>query len=204
MRPSVSVPAIELVWQGPFGWPGVRLEADVRDLGDSEFADYSGVYLWTVGYDLGFLIYAAGITSRPYRVRFREHTRAYRRGIYTVFDASSLTRGQREVVWPGFWFGHRSVSAEREYAEREPAIQAATERLLAVYRLFLAPIEASPRLLQRVEAAIMNSLYLAGGVVGQIPDRGMALAPRWDCEAPVLVRNSCEHLLYGLPEEFQA
>jgi hypothetical protein len=107
------------------------------------------------------------------------------------------------VVWPGFWFGRRSVSAEREYAERESEIRIAADRLLDAYRVFVASVEASQRVLQRIEAAIMNALYLASGVVGEIPDRGMALTPRRDSEDPIWVHNSCEQLIYGLPEQFQ-
>lgn len=201
MKPSETILSIELVWQGPFSWPGACYDAHTPDLGDSEFVDSCGVYLWTVNYGTGFLIYAAGITNRPFRVRFREHTRAYRSGVYTIFDAPSLIQGQREVLWPGFWFGHRSVNAERDYAECESEIRVATEKLLGTYRVFVAPIQASSRVLRRIEAAIMNALYSAGGVVGQIPDRGMALAPRWDCEDPISVRNSCEQLIHGLPAQ---
>lgn len=203
MRPSERIVSIELVWRGPFGWPGARNEVHVRDLGDSKFADHCCLYLWTVNYEAGFLVYAAGYTNRPFRVRFREHTRAYRSGVYTIFDASILKRGRREVVWPGFWFGRRSVSAEREYAERESEIRIAADRLLDAYRVFVASVEASQRVLQRIEAAIMNALYLASGVVGEIPDRGMALTPRRDSEDPIWVHNSCEQLIYGLPEQFQ-
>ena len=67
---------LELRWEGPFGWPGLDPVELLTSLADSPVASSSGVYLWTVEYLDGFLIYAAGITRRPFVRRFREHTRA--------------------------------------------------------------------------------------------------------------------------------
>jgi len=180
---------VELQWQGPFPWPGTVDDHRERSLEGSEFGDCCGVYLWTVEYEAGFLIYAAGITRRPFRERFRGHTRSYRTGVYTVFDAASLRRGKREIVWPGFWFGEQAADLERECQTRGWEIRGAVLRLLAAYRVFVAPAEPVPRVFERTEAAIMNGLYAVGGAVAEVPDRGMALSPRWNTEAPILVRS---------------
>lgn len=194
----------DLHWSGPFKWPGVTSE-DLPDfLSEQEIAKCCGVYLWTVEHESGYLIYAAGITRRPFGQRFREHTRAYRSGVYTVFDVPSFKSGIRKKVWQGFWFKKRSPEAQNEYQARADEIRTAAEELLQNYRVFLAPLPPNPRVLQRIEAAIMNTLYLASGPASVIPDRGMALAPRWPNETPIRVRSLSSALMHGLPCEFEA
>jgi hypothetical protein len=98
-----------------------------------------GVYLWTVEHGSGYLIYAAGITRRPFRKRFREHTAAYRSGVYTVFDVALLKQGVRRKVWPGFWFQKRTAEKQREYEQRLDEIQTALQKLLSDYAFSLRP-----------------------------------------------------------------
>ncbi len=65
----------------------------------------SGVYLVGAEYSAGFLIYSAGLTTRPFARRFFEHTREYLTGIYTILDSAALVRGERKGVWHGLWYG---------------------------------------------------------------------------------------------------
>jgi len=100
---------IAIAWMGPYGWPG---------FGDTSAAlpGTPGIYLWTVEYLMGgLLIYAAGITRRPMKERFREHTRAYLDGTYTLFDVDALRQGVRREVWHGFWTGKRSSEKQQEF-----------------------------------------------------------------------------------------
>lgn len=195
---------IELRWEGPFRWPGRSIQGDAKPFCGATIASSCGVYLWTVEYRDGYLIYAAGITRRPFALRFREHTRAYLNGVYTIFDVPALKEGVRKEIWHGFWLKKRSVEKQDEYEHRADEIRRAAHELLANYRIFVAPVAPMHRLLERIEAAIMHTLYAATGPVSVIPDRGMALAPRWREEQPILVRNMAPVLLHGLPEEFEA
>ena len=69
----------EIEWHGPFGWPG--FEGDLPSI-----PERPSVYLETVEYQNGYLIYAAGITRHPMPKRFRKHTSEYKHGIYNVLD----------------------------------------------------------------------------------------------------------------------
>ena len=195
---------IELRWEGPFRWPGHSFQSAAQSLNDATIASSCGVYLWTVEHGAGYLIYAAGITRRPFAARFREHTRAYLNGVYTIFDVPSLKAGMRKEIWHGFWFKKRAVEKQNEYEHRANEIRRAAHELLANYRVFVAPVDPMRRLLERIEAAIMHTLYAATGPASVIPDRGMALAPRWREESPILVRNMAPVLLHSLQEEFEA
>jgi hypothetical protein len=195
--------ALDLQWEGPFGWPGLEPGGQVMSLAASTVASSSGIYLWTVEHLDGFLIYAAGITRRPFVKRFREHTRAYRAGEYTLFDMASLKQGVRKEVWHGFWSKKRTLEKLSEYAIRRQELRMAVEEQLSSYRVFVASAGPAPRLLERIEASIMYALYEAPAPACDIPDRGMALAPRWRTEQSILVRNVTCSRLHALPTELE-
>ena len=183
---------IDVEWLGPFGWP--KFAGKSRPIPKSP-----GVYLLTVEYQSGYLIYAAGITRRPMLQRFREHTREYMNGIYNVLDIAAMKAGYRKEIWHGLWLGRHPRERLTEYKERQPEIQEAVRKQLAGFRIFAADIGIKPRILERLEAAIMEALYSQPMPLCDIPDRGMMLAPCWKSEIPIVVRNKCKHALYGLP-----
>ena len=80
---------------GPFGWP--KYESGLPLL-----LEIPGVYLMTVKHQDGFLPYGVGVTRRPMRERFVEHTRAYVKGEYNILDLNAAERGTREVLWKGW------------------------------------------------------------------------------------------------------
>lgn len=192
------------MWNGPLTWPGIDPKNDLKPLNDNAVCYQCGIYLWTVEHTDGFLIYAAGLTRRPFIERFREHTRAYMSGVYTIFDVPSLKKGLRKKIWRGFWFSNRPIEKQNEYNNRCEEIRSATEQLLSSYRVFVAPVDPVPRLLERIEAAIMNTLYCTEGAASIIPDRGMALSPRWRNEKPIIVQSIAPVKFHGLPTEFEA
>ena len=188
---------IELRWEGPFHWPGVGKDDRPNPPAFASVSSLRGVYLWTVEHLDGFLIYAAGITRRAFLERFREHTRHYRAGVYTLFDMESMKQGVRKEVWHGFWFKKCLSQKQAEYVCRREELLQVAEEQLSNYRVFVAPVDAAPRLLERIEASVMNALYNAPPPACDIPDRGMALAPRWHTEQSILVRNIASSRLHA-------
>ena len=182
----------DIDWLGPFGWP--MFEGKLKPVPKKP-----GVYLLTVEYQNGYLIYAAGVTRRPMPKRFREHTREYMNGIYNVLDIVAMQSGFRKEVWHGLWMGKHPREKLAEYKERKPEIQKAVRDQLAGFRIFAADIGTAPRILERLEAAIMENLYKQPMPLCDVPDRGMMLAPRWESEIPIVLKNKCPVMLYGLP-----
>lgn len=199
---KANTTTIDLLWQGPFSWPGASVDTS-KDAGkNATFLKKCGIYLWTIEYKPGFLIYTAGVTSRSFACRFREHTKSFHSGIYTIFDAYALQNGARKIIWPGFWYKKRPVALEQVYSSQQNEITLATKELLATYRIFIAPLSPEPRIFARIEAAIMYQLYSAPEPISLVPDRGMSLAPRWPTESVIYVRNLSEAILHGLPKQF--
>jgi|ERR1035441_1642971 hypothetical protein len=186
-------PQIDVEWLGPFGWP--KFKSNLPSI-----PNVPGVYLWTVEYQDGYIIYAAGITRRPMPQRFREHTREYMNGTYNVLDIAAMKVGFRKEVWHGFWMKKKRPREKlAEYKKRQLQIQEAVRKQLGGFRIFTANIGTKPRILERLEAAIMENLYKQPMPLCDIPDRGMMLAPRRNSEIPIIINNQCSVMLHGLP-----
>ncbi|MBD0328360.1 MAG: hypothetical protein ICV68_18230 [Pyrinomonadaceae bacterium] len=185
---------IEVTWDGPYSWPGFE-----RDNHLPPIPQLPGVYLQTFEYQGGYLIYAAGLTRRPAPKRFRQHTRKYMNGEYNVLDIAAAQQGVRREIWHGWGYAREHPE---ELKERKPIILDAVRKQLAGFRIFITDtvdMRREARVLERFEAAIMGNLYQQPSPICDIPDRGMHIAPRWDSENPIIVRNSCATLLHGLP-----
>jgi hypothetical protein len=187
---------VTLAWQGPFGWPGRE------QCGLGAVPDAAGVYLLCFPYAGGFLVYAAGVTSRPVATRLREHTREYVSGRYTILDPDAVASGVRTEIWHG-WAEARRPEPVAEFAARRDELVCAAHRQLAAFRVFVAALPAEARLPNRVEAGIMNALYSAQPPFCDIPDRGMHLSRRRASEQPVRVHHRCSHTLHALPASME-
>ena len=156
-----------------------------------------GVYLQTFEYEDGYLIYAAGITCRPVSTRFREHTRMYMNGEYTVLDTDAAQQGVRKEIWHGWDYARKH---RKEFEEQKSIILDGVQKQLTNFRIFVANVEGVPRVHERLEASIMNSLYKQPPPICDFPDRGMQLSPRWGSEELVVAKNNCTEVLHGLPD----
>ena len=102
------------------------------------------------------------------------------------------------------WQGWGWNPEKREvFEKRKSDILDAVDEQLAGFRIFIADIGTEPRILERLEAAIMNRLYSQPSPLRDIPDEGMFLAPRWDSEEPIIATITCEATLHGLPEHLE-
>jgi hypothetical protein len=182
-----------ITWLGPFGWP--KFEGDL-----SAIPKVSGVYLQTVNYLNGYLIYGAGITKRPVSTRLREHTRNYLNGEYTVLDIASMKEGRRVEIWHGWGW---TPEKRADFDKRRQMILEAARSQIEGFRIFVADVGNESRIRERLEAGIMDQLYKQPPPLCDIPDRGMYLAPRRMSETPIIVTNECQAVLHGLPASFE-
>ena len=182
---------IEVTWDGPYGWPGFESDHNLHPI-----PQLPGVYLLTFAYQGGYLLYAAGLTRRPVSTRFREHTRKYMNGEYNVLDIAAAQEGVRKEIWRGWGYARKH---REEFEARKAIILDAVRKQLAGFRIFVTDMRQEPRALERVEASIMINLYQQQSPISNMPDRGMQLAPRWDSEKPIVVKNNCAAVLHGLP-----
>ncbi len=187
--------AIDIEWIGPFAWPKFETESDLPAI-----PKHPGIYLMTSAYKTGYIIYAAGITRRPIPIRFREHTMKYLSGDYTILDMSVMKLGVRKEIWHGWGW---TPEKRKDYERRENELAEAARKQLAAFRIFVANVGKMPRILERLEATIINTLYKDAPPFCDIPDRGMMLAPRWKSEIPITVFMHCAVKLHGIPQQLE-
>lgn len=190
-------------WRGPFLWPGVEVSDGCTRLEDSPVARASGLYLWTVPYQGVYLIYAAGQTTRAFVKRLNEHSNAHRNGFFTIFNMDDLERGVRTEIWHGSFGGQLSPERKAEFEERRDEIREAAQDQVARFRVFVGPVATNRRLLARLEAGIMDSLYAAPAPFSSVPDKGMSLSRRWRSEPPIQVHNVNIEMLHVLPSTLE-
>ncbi len=182
-------------WAGPFAWPGYEQATELPAI-----PARPGVYLWTFEYSGGYLIYAAGLTRKTVPKRFTAHTRLYRNGDYNLLDPAAAALGERRLVWKGW--GWTDVK-RAEFLARRAELTVAAEAQLRAFRIFTADVGTAPRLLERLEAAIMQRLYREVPPFCTVPDKGMHLSARWPHEPPMTVENRCAATLHALPARLQ-
>jgi len=180
----------EIVWEGPYSWNGFEQINKIKLIPDT-----AGVYLLTFEYRDGYILRSAGVTSSTKR-RFVEHTREYMRGNYTILDIEAAKSGERKEIWHGWEYAkaHRD-----EFIEHKDFIIKSAEKELEAYRLFVANI-TDQRKRERIEFAIIQSVYNAKEPWADLVDRGMALRGRYNKEVPIEIKNTCPCKIYGLSE----
>ncbi len=193
--PIETETAIDIEWTGPYAWPKFETESNLPAV-----PKHSGVYLWTSSYETGYIIYAAGITRRSIPIRFREHTTKYLSGDYTILDMSVMKHGVRKEIWHGWGW---TPEKRKEYERRKSELAEAARKQLTAFRIFVADVGTEPRILERIEATIMNTLYENTPPFCDIPDRGMQLSPRWKSERPITAFMRCAVELYGIPKQLE-
>lgn len=183
---------IEAEWLGPFSWPGFEEQSGLPPL-----PDLTGLYLQTFDYKDGYLVYGAGLTRRKVIARFKEHTRSYKKGEYTVFEMGEMNNGVRKERYHGWGYARDNPEI---FENDKDNILRSVDKQLASFRVFVAAISSEPRVLERLEAAIMERLYQEPAPVCDIPDRGMFLASKKEGEEAITIKNIYSSLLHGLPE----
>ena len=183
---------IEAKWLGPFSWPSYEDQSGLPSL-----PDLTGLYLQTFEYKDGYLVYAAGLTRRKVITRFKEHTRNYKRGEYTVFDMDEINRGVRKEFYQGWTYARDNPEI---FENDKDNILRAVDKQLASFRVFVAEISSEPRVLERLESGIMEQLYREPPPICDIPDKGMFLAAKKEGEEEITIKNISPTLLHGLPE----
>ena len=186
---------METVFTGPYSWPKFETQTGLPPV-----PEHPGIYLWTVAYGVGYLIYGAGITRRTIPKRCYEHTLKFMSGDYNVLNIEAMRQGIRNLVWQGWGWNPEKREA---FEKRKTEILDAVNNQLSGFRIFIADVGMEPRILERLEAAIMNNLYSQPPPFCDIPDKGMMLAPRWDSEEPITATITCEATLHGLPGQLK-
>jgi hypothetical protein len=196
-----------LNWKGPFRWFGKKSSV----VFEQPEAKKPGIYLFTFRHKNGFLIYCAGRTNKSFNSRLFDHAKNYLSGIYNVLDPEMAEAGKRHVVCR--WIGYGGYSPEKwkllnRFLQNYPKNAQRVYAQLQAMRVFIAPLKANRRVLERIEGAIMNILeeekQKNPNGAGALPDPDMSLRPRRTTEKIFTVRNKGKARFHGLRRSFEA
>jgi hypothetical protein len=152
----------------------------------------SGVYLTTFKFEDGFLPWGVGITNRPVRKRFMEHTRNFKNGEYNILDLEAASTGIRKISWKGWGW---TEEKRKQYEEtKNSVIGSAIKQFEATY-IFLIELP-KPIRLERLESALTDHLHQTGNT---LVDTGMQLSRMWKSEEPISISFNTKNKIYGLP-----
>lgn len=183
---------MHIQWLGPFGMP--KYEGELPKV-----SNHPGVYLYTVEYaGGGYLVCSPGITQRAIKTRMMEHTRSFLKGNYNILDTNELQQARRLEIWHGWGWNEEK---RNEFERRKEEIVQAAERQLRTYRIFTTGPISDKRILERIEASVMQALYQLPSPHRDVLDEGMHFSARKDGEDPILVHHSCPAILHGLPSQ---
>ena len=189
LRDNANIETEELIWQGPFSWPGFEINNELKPI-----PNIKGVYLFSFDFKEGYLLYAEGITNSTKR-RISTHTREFRKGHYNVLDINSAKNGERKEIWHGWQY---AKSHPDEFIQNKETILKAVDNQLQSFRIFIAEI-SDTRKSERIEAAIMQNIYTSQEHWSELADRGMFLKGRYNSEIPIKIKNLSSGKIYGLP-----
>jgi len=149
--------SLRLHFRGPF-----TLFEGERCLFESDLADVSCVYLWTIRResDAAYLIHYVG-EAAALAARHREHLINILGLNYGIFDVASAREGDLVPVWPGLW-RDRSRQAPTRMLERYPELTRAVAEYVDGIAVFAAPVEDDRALRRQIEGSIARSLRAKG------------------------------------------
>ena len=180
-----------IFWKGPHDFPTLRRPSPLDKM--------SGVYMWTVLGPSGYVCSGCGITERPIRKRMLEHRRGYLSGAYTMLDIDEMRKGNRKEIWHGMWAGYDSPERKAEFLERKKELKAVAQDQMDSLQIFVAE-EQDQRIQERIEAAVVTTLYEAKPPYCDLPDRGTLRMPRREDEQPLIFINQSNHHFVNLAE----
>lgn len=163
----------------------------------------AGLYIFTFGYNSGFIVWFDGFSTRNVSVRLNDHIKNILRGSYSILDVNEANAGRRVEIWRGFYFT-KSESKKKEFDERRQFLLPSIFTMIKGLHILFAPLSESRRVLSRIEAAIMNQLHNSSGLTSDFPYKGMHLEPRWPEETAFRVIVEKGPIIHGLPAEFEA
>jgi hypothetical protein len=135
---------ITLNWAGPFV---LEPKTSTNAVVNTKLGSQSGLYLWTVECDGGFLVNYVGQTVRPFTKRFEEHQNwSFFRGPEHLVDIEKFKQGVR-----------CRIGSSSPVAVGTPEFNHMMETYRC-YRVFLAPLAQRSDILESIEAGIINTL----------------------------------------------
>lgn len=157
--------------KGSFGY--VETE-DLTSVKNSDYADKTGVYIWAIPVEDGYMVTYVGITGRNFAKRTQEHLQCYLSGDYGTYKLQALKQGRTERIFPGIC---RDADIE-EFIENHQEIFTKLKEYLYNTEIFLIPLNRGKQFRENLESAIADEIRNSSNT-GDLPLSG---SPKQDYE----------------------
>jgi hypothetical protein len=185
----------DLRLEGPYGYVDT---GNLQAVKKSDGADETGVYMWAVPTEEGYMTTYIGITGRSFAKRTKEHAQCYLSGEYGTYRLERLKQGEARRIFPGTC---RDAEME-EFIRNHDKIFPEIKKYLHNTEIFLIPLDGDKRSRERLESAISDKIR-SSGKTGDLPLPGSPkqdYEPRQDSET---VKVDMDENFIGLPEELE-
>jgi len=184
---------------GPFKFTNGR-----SSVFSDKLSNERGIYLWTVKYKDGYLVYYVGETGKSFNDRFKIHLDNLKSGQYRIYDPKLFTQGNKKLIWNPYKRGAlKRVRYKKEFNAIYNSIQQQLENYIKLFELFLIPFKDKDRLRLRIEAAISMRLNKAGEPIGSFQDEDIKYKPRKETEVTLSVKLSSPFKIHGLQRNLE-
>ena len=120
---------------------------------DKNVKNLSGIYLWTIETDKGYMIHYVGQTTR-FAIRQKEHLINILGLNYGIFNANKAKNGIQEVIWNGLWRDKNDISFEGKLKEIYLDKKSEIIDYIESIDIFFAKLDGSNNLREHVEGSI--------------------------------------------------
>lgn len=186
---------INYLIKGPFGLVGKD------NLFDSPDGDSSGIYFFTIKIKEKYLIEYVGITSRNFKDRFVEHIREILSGGYRLYDFTKLHKNKAFVVWKGRY--GKEQGDVKEFLNNYPKYTKIINKQLKETKIFLIPLKADKRILERIEGKIYQILKASDDKRINIFIEGVRSTPRLKQEKVIKINLGKNLFIPEIPGELE-
>ena len=186
---------IKLKIKGPFTLVGYN------SLFNAPENNLSGLYVFSIKLKDKYLIEYVGITTRDFRTRLLEHLRELLSGGYQLYDLQKLENNEPFVVWKGRY--GKDVDDNTVFLDNYSYFSRVIKQQLQELKIFLIPLKAEKRILERIEGGIYKILREQNNEQTMVFIKGVRFNPKHKNEKPVTVEVAPNSLLSELPSNLE-
>jgi hypothetical protein len=144
-----------LQWNGPFSF---NRNASDPCIFESDMASRHGVYVHSVRYLDAYLVHYVGKTASSFSVRFHQEIPQLAQGIAWIADAETLGRGIKEWIYIPL----KEKTPRPDFQSRRDELMPHVTGVLALTRVFVAPLEETDSVIKEIEKAVMWDVWNHG------------------------------------------
>ena len=186
---------IELKIKGPFNLVGDN------SLFDTIESNLSGLYIFTIKVKDCYLIEYVGITTRDFKTRFLEHISQLLSGGYQLYDMEKLRDNKEFLVWKGKY--GEGIDDITVFLNNYQYFSQIIKQQLQEFKIFLIPLTAEKRILERIESKIYEALRENNNEQIMTFIKGVRSNPRRKDEKLINVQIEHNILLPEIPSNFE-